>query len=66
MNGKIRKNKKSNEILSINIPLENETTDTTSIDEIINKENDSINKKMISISTQTDICDINSKIIVFS
>ena len=66
MNGKIRKNKKANEILSINIPLENESTDTTSIDEFINKENDNRNKKMISISTQTDICDINSKIIVFS
>ena len=66
MNGKIRKNKKSNEIQTINIPLENESTDTTSIDEFINKENDSINKKMISISTKTDIYDINSKIIVFS
>ena len=66
MNGKIRKNKKSNEIVTIDIPLENESTDIRSIDEFINKENDSINKKMISISTQTDICDINSKIIVFS
>ena len=66
MNGKIRKNKKSNEILSINIPLENESTDTTSIDEFINRENDNRNKKMVSISTQTDISDINAKIIVFS
>ena len=66
MNGKIRKNKKSNEIVTIDIPLENESTDIRSIDEFINKENDNRNKKMISISTQTDICDINSKIIVFS
>ena len=66
MNGKIRKNKKSNEIITIDIPLENESTDTTSIDEFINIENDNRNKKMVSISTQTDISDINAKIIVFS
>ena len=66
MNGKIRKNKKSNEIQTINIPLENESTESSSKDVFMNKENDNINKKMISISTQTDICDINSKIIVFS
>ena len=52
--------------MSVNIPLENESTDTTSIDEFINKENDNRNKKMVSISTQTDISDINAKIIVFS
>ena len=66
MKGKIRKNKKVYKSLSINIPLENESTDITSIDEFINKENDKRNKKMVSISTQTDISDINAKIIVFS
>ncbi len=66
MKGKIRKNKKACEIVSVNVLLENESTDTTSIDEFINKENDNRNKKMVSISTQTDISDINAKIIVFS
>ena len=66
MNGKIRKNKKSNEILSINIPLENESTESSSKEVFMNKENDNTTKNMVSIATQTDIGDINSKIMVFS
>ena len=66
MNGKIRKNKKTYEILSVNIPLENESTESSSKDVFMNKENDNINKNMVSIATQTDIGDINSKIIVFA
>jgi hypothetical protein len=66
MNGKIRKNKKTYEILTVNIPLENESTESSSKDVFMNKENDNINKNMVSIATQTDIGDINSKIIVFA
>ena len=66
MNGKIRKNKKTYEILSVNIPLENESTESSSKEVFMNKENDNIDKNMVSIATQTDIGDINSKIIVFS
>ena len=66
INGKIRKNKKTYEILTVNIPLENESTESSSKDVFMNKENDNINKNMVSIATQTDIGDINSKIIVFS
>ena len=65
MNGKIR-NKKTKEILTVNIPLENESTESISIDEFMNKINDNINGKMVSSATQTDIEDINAKIIVFS
>ena len=65
-NGKIRKNKKTYEILSVNIPLENEITESSSKEVFMNKENDNIDKNMVSIATQTDIGDINSKIIVFS
>ena len=66
MNGKIRKNKKTYEILTVNIPLENESTESSSKEVFMNKENDNIDKNMVSIATQTDIGDINSKIIVFS
>ena len=65
MNGKIR-NKKTKEILTVNIPLENESTESISIHEFMNKVNDNINGKMVSSATQTDIEDINAKIIVFS
>ena len=65
-NGKIRKNKKTYEILSVNIPLENESTESSSKEVFMNKENDNTTKNMVSIATQTDIGDINSKIIVFS
>ena len=66
MNGKNRKNKKTNEIKSINIPLESESTENTYNNELINKENDETSRKFTSIAIQTDISDINSKIIVFS
>ena len=66
MNGKNRKNKKTNEIKSINIPLESESTENTYNNELINKENDKTSRKFASIAIQTDISDINAKIIVFS
>ena len=66
MNGKNRKNKKTNEIKSINIPLESESTENTYNNELINKENDKTSRKFTSIAIQTDISDINAKIIVFS
>ena len=65
MNGKIR-NKKTKEIVVRKIPLENESTESISIHEFMNKVNDNINGKMVSSATQTDIEDINAKIIVFS
>jgi hypothetical protein len=66
MNGKNRQNKKTNEIKSINIPLESESTENTYNNELINKENDKSSRKFTSIAIQTDISDINAKIIVFS
>ena len=66
MNGKNRKNKKTNEIKSINIPLESESTEITYNNELINKENDKSSRKFTSIAIQTDISDINAKIIAFS
>ena len=65
-NGKIRKNKKAYEILTVNIPLENESTESSYKEVFMNKENDNTTKNMVSIATQTDIGDINSKIIVFA
>jgi len=66
MNGKNRKSRKVLEVEEINIPLKTESTETQSINEIINDDNKNINRKMISIGIQTDICDINSKLICFS
>ena len=66
MKGKNRKSRKVLEVEEINIPLETESTETPSINEIINNDNKNINRKMISIGIQTDICDINSKLICFS
>jgi glycyl-tRNA synthetase alpha subunit len=66
MNWKNRKNKKTNEIKSINIPLESESTENTYNNELINKESDKTSRKFSSIAIQTDISDINAKIIVFS
>ena len=64
-----RKNRKIKEVYSINIPSGNEMVETAdSVNEINNGINQIIktNKvEMISESTQTDICDINSKLIVF-
>jgi hypothetical protein len=66
MNGKNRKSRKILEVEEINIPLKTESTETQSINEIINDDNKNIKKKMISIGFQTDISDINSKLICFS
>ena len=66
MTGKNRQNKKTNEIKSINIPLESESTEITYNNELINKESDKTSRKFSSIAIQTDISDINAKIIVFS
>lgn len=64
-----RKNRKIKEVYSIDIPSGNEMVETAdSVNEINNGINQIIktNKvEMISESTQTDICDINSKLIVF-
>ena len=70
MNSKNRKARKFPEIDIINIPIENEKIDTSSnSDEAINDENRK-NKNLkintVSTATQTDIGDINAKIIVFS
>ena len=65
MNGKNRKNKKTNEIKNINVLLENEITEPNSINNSIDKTNNNFNNKMVSTATQTEIGDINSKIIVF-
>ena len=67
-NAKIRKSRKTQEIDNINIPIENETVETTLSNELNcneNEPNKHSEKKTVSISTQTYICDINSKIIAF-
>ena len=58
--GKKRKSRKPKEIDVINISL-NEKNDESSIKDI----NNNIDKKMVSSSTQTDICGINVKLIAF-
>ena len=58
--GKKRKSRKPKEIDVINIPL-NEKNNEISINDINNNKD----KKMISSSTQTDICGINVKLIAF-
>ena len=65
MTGKNRKNKKTNDIKNINVLLEKENTEPNSINNSIDKKNNNFNNKMVSIATQTDISDINAKIIVF-
>ena len=66
-NRKARKQKEKIEV--INIPLENEGIETANTYNEANSddnfENYFLNKNMVSASTQTDISDINSKIIVF-
>ena len=66
---KIRKSRKIQEIENINIPIENETVETTSVSNELNgnenEPNKNSGKKTVSISSQTDICDINSRIIAF-
>ena len=68
---KNRKSKKTKEVDTINIPIVNELVETVDtlneknkevIGEQIMKTND---VEMISVSTQTDLCDINSKLISF-
>ena len=67
--GKNRKARKQKEIEVISIPLENEGIETANTYNEANSddnfENYFFNKNMVSASTQTDISDINSKIIVF-
>ena len=69
MKTKIRKSRKIKEIENINIPMENETIETANdSNELIsddNEENKKSKKNYVSTSTQTDICDINAKIISF-
>ena len=65
---KFRKSRNVKEI-DINIPMENENLESTNVsNELLsndNEENKSSKKHYISTSTQTDICDINSRIICF-
>ena len=67
MNGKNRKARKQKEIEAINIPIENEGSDLSTMNEGIgdNLENYFLNKNMVCSEAQTDICGIYSKIIVF-
>ena len=67
MNGKNRKARKQKEIEAINIPIENEGSDLSTMNEGIgdNVENYFLNKNMACSEAQTDICGIYSKIIVF-
>ena len=69
-NSKNRKSRKFEEIDIINIPLENEKIETTSNANELTNDNSSGNKdlkiNMVSTSTQTEIGDINAKIIFFS
>lgn len=68
---KNRKSRKIEEIDIINIPYENEKIETTDSSHIVNNHylEEQIMKTnkvtMVSESTQTDICDINSKLIAF-
>ena len=63
-NGKKRKSRKRNKFDVLSNSSENvETTNTNEIDKI---ENYYLSKNMVSISTQTDICNINTKIITFA
>ena len=69
-NSKNRINKKYKEIDIIDIPMEKEKIETTSNSNEsvnnVNTENKELKIKTVSTSTQTEICDINSKIIAFS
>ena len=70
VNSKNRKSRKIQEIDIIKIPLENEKIEITSnsieVTNNVNTGNKEIKINTVSTSTQTDIGDINSKIIVFS
>ena len=66
-NTKNRKSRKIRELDIINIPVENDLETASNSNGIMNDENKQTQKiNMVSSSTQTDISDINSKIIVFS
>ena len=64
INGKNRKSKKEQIVNTIDIPLENDITESNT-NEIENTEKYKINKNMVSSYAQTDLCDINSKLICF-
>ena len=70
INAKHRKSKKIQKVEEIKIPLENELVETASTynENLNNKEqgNNFVKIKMTSVSTQTDIYDINAKLIAFS
>ena len=65
--GKKRKNRKVSEVKEINIPSESESTKTISDNILLKDDCNNMSEKvqMISTSTQTDIYDINTKIISF-
>lgn len=64
INGKNRKSKKEQIVNTIDIPLENDITESNT-NEIENTEKYKIKKVMVSSYVQTDLCDINSKLICF-
>jgi len=64
INGKNRKSKKEQIVNTIDIPLENDITESDT-NEIENTEKYKIKKVMVSSYAQTDLCDINSKLICF-
>ena len=70
LNSKNRRARKFQEIDSINIPLKNEKIETTSnSNDLINNDssgNKDLKINTVSTSTQTDLGDINSKLIFFS
>ena len=66
--GKKRKTRKIEELEIIDIPLENDISENTTNNEIDNYydiNNYFLKNNMVSSSSQTDICDINSKLIFF-
>ena len=69
INGKKRKSRKVKEVDIISIPIENEITEAATSNGVTNNDNlinDFQNKKMVSTAMQTDIQDINAKLIAFN
>jgi len=65
--GKKRKSRKKQKFEILNNNSENDSIETTNYNEQVNNDNIEAyytNKNMVSLSTQTDICGINNKIIV--
>ena len=65
--GKKRKSRKKQKFEILNNNSENDSIETTNYNEQVNNDNIEVyytNKNMVSLSTQTDICGINNKIIV--